>query len=121
MKPDDRVPRLIASFKYAFKGIGYMIKTQRNAQIHIMAVILVIFLGSVFKVSTSDWIFLIIAITLVLAAELANTAIEFLTDLLSPEYHEKARRAKDMGAGAVLTCAIAAAIIGLIIFLPKFI
>lgn len=121
MKPDNRRLRLIASFKYAFKGITFSLKTQRNAQIHIVAVILATFLGFILGISTTEWIIIIFAVALVLAAELFNTSIEFLIDLLSPEYHEKAGRAKDIAAGAVLICAISAAIAGLIIFLPKLI
>jgi diacylglycerol kinase (ATP) len=119
MKYPEGGQGLIASFKYAFKGIGYSLKTQRNAQIHTGVAILVVILGFVLKLNTTEWIIIVFAIALVLVAELFNTSIEFLIDLLSPEYHEKAGRAKDIAAGAVLICAIGAAIAGLIIFLPK--
>lgn len=96
-----------------------MVKTQRNAVIHFAAAIGVTLLAVVLKLSTAEWILLVMAIALVIAAELFNTAIEYLIDLLSPEFHEKAGKAKDIGAGAVLICAVAAAIIGLVIFIPR--
>ena len=113
------IKKRLLSFKYAFKGIGYMLKTQHNSQIHIAAAFIVIVLGILFHVSLTEWCFLIFAIGLVISAELFNTAIEFLTDLTSPDYHRKAELAKDIAAGAVLITAITSAIIGLIIFLPK--
>jgi len=119
MKYQNGEHRLIASFRNAFKGIGFSLKTQRNAQIHIVVALLVVLLGFVLKLNITEWIIIVLAIALVLAAELINTSIEFLIDLLSPEYHEKAGRAKDIAAGAVLLCAIGATIAGLFIFLPK--
>ncbi len=113
------IKKRLLSFKYAFKGIGYMLKTQHNSLIHIVAAIVVIILAILFQVSLTEWCFLIFAIGFVISAELFNTAIEFLTDLSSPEYNMKAELAKDIAAGAVLISAITSAIIGLIIFLPK--
>ena len=75
--------------------------------------------GLFFSVSTIEWCLLILAIAMVLCAEGMNTAIEFLTDLASPNFHELAGKTKDVAAGAVLISAIGAAIIGFIIFLPK--
>jgi diacylglycerol kinase (ATP) len=121
MKPDEKKYKLIASFGYAIRGIGFMLKTQRNAQIHITAIVIAICLGLILKISPAEWLFIVFVIALVVAAELINTAIENLTDLISPGYHEKAGRVKDLSAGAVLICAIAAAITGFMIFLPKLI
>ena len=115
------VKKRLLSFKYAFRGIGFMIQTQHNAWIHLIATIIVIFLGVTLKVSLTEWCLLIFAIGMVLSSELFNTSIEFLTDLLSPEYQKKASLAKDIAAGAVLISAIASAIIGLIVFLPRVI
>ncbi len=113
------VKKRLLSFKYAFRGIGFMIQTQHNAWIHLIATIIVVFLGVALKVSLTEWCLLIFAIGIVLSSELFNTSIEFLTDLLSPEYQKKAGMAKDIASGAVLISAITSAIIGLIVFLPR--
>lgn len=115
------VKKRLLSFKYAFSGIGFMIQTQHNTWIHIIATIIVVFLGVALKVSLTEWCLLIFAIGIVLSSELFNTSIEFLTDLLSPEYQKKAGIVKDIAAGVVLISAIASAIIGLIVFLPRVI
>ncbi|MBC8488665.1 MAG: diacylglycerol kinase family protein [Bacteroidetes bacterium] len=115
------VKKRLLSFKYAFRGIGFMIQTQHNARIHLIATIIVIFLGVTLKVSLTEWCLLIFAIGIVLSSELFNTSIEFLTDLLSPEYQKRAGMVKDIAAGAMLISAITSAIIGLIVFLPRVI
>lgn len=113
--------RLVRSFGYAFKGIGYAASTQLNFRVHVCAMLLVICLGVVLHISVAEWCCITICIGLVLAAELINTAIETLTDLVSLEYNEKAGRVKDVAAGAVLITAIFAVITGAIIFVPKLI
>ena len=110
----------LKSFGYAINGIFYCLKTQHNFWIHLVAVAVVVSLGFLFDVSKAEWLFLIFAFGMVLSLEIVNTAIEFLVDLLSPEHQKIAGLAKDLAAGAVLIGAIAAAIIGLIIFVPKF-
>ena len=87
--------------------------------IHLIASVLVIVLGFFFQINTSDWIVLILCIGMVLGAEALNTSIEELTNLVSPDYHEQAGKVKDLAAGAVLIISLMAAIIGLIIFIPK--
>ena len=111
----------LKSFRYAFNGIKIMFTTQHNSWIHLFATILVLLLGVYFQINTTEWVLVIIAIAMVLAAELINSAIEMVIDLISPDYHTKAGKAKDMAARAVLVCAIAATCIGIIIFLPYFI
>jgi diacylglycerol kinase len=112
--------KLINSFGYAFQGIFSFFQTGQNARIHLLAAVCAITAGFVFKISVSEWCFIIFAIALVFFAEAINTAIEKLANQLSTEYHENIKLIKDISAGAVLFCAIAALIIGLIIFLPKF-
>lgn len=109
------------SFRYAFRGLGLLFMTQANARIHLIVLIAVIAAGIALDVSTIEWLFLISAIGAVLTAEALNTALEFLTDLVSPGYHELAGKAKDVAAAAVLITACTAACTGLIIFLPKLI
>jgi len=107
------------SFKYAFRGIAYMFKTQHNSWIQSGFAILAIFLGFYLHISLTEWFFILFAIGLVFMAELLNTALETLVDLVSPEKNEKAGRIKDLAAGGVLMIALAALITGIIIFLPK--
>lgn len=109
------------SFKYAFDGISYMVKSQHNAWIHLTLMVFVIFAGVALDVSFTEWCFLIFAIGFVLAAEAFNTAIEELTNLVSPKYNQQAGKVKDVAAGAVLITAIVAALVGFIIFIPKII
>ncbi len=109
----------IASFGYAFEGIFEVIKSQPNFKIHIFAALLSIGAGFYFKISTLEWCSIVGLIALVFGAETFNTAIEHLTNLVSPDYHILAKKTKDAAAGAVLFIAIGAAIIGLLIFLPK--
>lgn len=109
----------LQSFKYAFKGVRILFQSELHAKIHLIFTLLVIAGGILFKVNLTEWCLLIIAITMVLCAEGMNTAIEALTDLVSPDYHALAEKTKDVAAGAVLISAIGAAVIGIIIFLPK--
>lgn len=109
----------LAGFGYAFEGIFEVMQSQANFKIHLSAAVVAVTAGYYFSISTTEWCLIIIAIALVLSAETFNTAIEHLTDLVSPEYHVLAKKAKDAAAGAVLLIAIGAAIIGMIIFIPK--
>lgn len=113
------VSRRIKSFGFAFKGILFAFKTQHNLWIHVLAVILVITAGLIFKLNPLEWALIVFAIGLVLVSELFNTAVETLVDFISPEYSKKAGVIKDLAAGAVLIAAFVSVIIGLIVFLPK--
>ena len=75
--------------------------------------------GWYFQITRQEWLALVLAMTLVLALEAVNTAIEYLTDLVSPEYHPLAGKAKDVAAAAVLIAAIGAVVVGAIVFLPR--
>lgn len=111
----------LKSFAYAFNGIIALIKNEHNARIHLFATICVIPAGFFFHLSAGEWIAVIFAIGFVFSAEAVNSAIEYLADFVSPGRHELIRLAKDIAAAAVLFAAITAAIVGLIIFLPKII
>ena len=100
------------SFKFAFNGIKLLITKEHNAWIHCFAAVCVLIAGM-------EWIAVTIVIGAVLAAEAVNSSIEALADLVSPEYNEAIKRTKDLAAGAVLLMAIAAAIVGFVIFIPK--
>ena len=109
------------SFKHALNGLKIFIKTTHNAWIHLFVGVIVVYLGFYFHITTTEWLFLVLVITMVIAAECFNTAIEFDIDLTSPEYHPYAKYTKDVSAGAVLLASIGAVVVGLIIFIPKFI
>lgn len=121
MNPKQECKKLINSFKYAIEGFISSFKTERNMKIHVLAMILVIALGIYIKLSPIEWCLIAFAIALVIGAELFNTAIETLVDMVSPEKNPKAKLAKDISAAAVLAFAFGAAVIGAIIFIPKLI
>jgi diacylglycerol kinase (ATP) len=108
----------IRSFRHAIVGILRMIRCQHNAWIHAVATLIVIAAALFFHISAADWCWIILAISIVWTAEALNTAFEFLADAASPEFQPLVRDAKDVAAGAVLLTAIAASIIGVIIFWP---
>lgn len=113
-----RAGSVAASFRYAFAGLRYLLWTQRNAKIHTAIGLVAIVLGFLLSLDRYEWLTLTLTITIVLAAEGVNTAIEAAVDLASPTYHPLAKIAKDVGAGTVLLTALAAVIIGLLLFLP---
>ncbi len=110
------VIRRAQSFTHAGRGIWIFLKTTHNAWIHLFILICAVALGVYFHISYIDWMLLVFAAGMVLAAEAFNTAIEIDIDLTSPEFHPYARDTKDVAAGAVLLTAITAAIIGVGIF-----
>lgn len=109
------------NFFNAVDGIIYCLKTQRNMPIILGAAALALFFSWFFAVSLTELFFVLTAIFMVLVAEVANTAVEKVVDLITEEYHPLAGLAKDVAAGAVLIAVIYSVIIGLIIFIPKFI
>jgi diacylglycerol kinase (ATP) len=108
MKPKG----VIASFYCAIEGILWSVRTQRHMRYHLLASIGLLLVALFFHVSTFEFILLLLAAVLVLIAELINTALEVVVDLVSPEYHPLARRAKDVAAGSVLVASIGAAVVG---------
>lgn len=121
MKKVLSIKRLRKSFGYAFKGIDDVISNEPNMKIHVSVAILVVIMAFLLKISMIEWIILVLLIGLVLAAETINTTIENLVDMYTKEYDEKAKVVKDTAAGTVLILAITAAIIGLMILVPKII
>lgn len=110
--------KLVRSFRFAFEGIIAGIKSETNWKIGIIESIVVLFTGWYLKISTSDWIIVILLIGLILYAELCNSAIEAIVDSFTENQHPKAKLAKDFSAGSVVILIIAAAVIGWIIFWP---
>jgi len=106
-------------FLNAFRGMYVFYKTSSHFYILVFSVIAVVLFGFYFKVSSFEWIALIFSIGFVIVSEIFNTAIEIDIDLTSPDYHPFARDTKDVAAAAAVLSIITAAIIGLIVFLPK--
>jgi len=113
-----RAATLVSSFRYAFAGVRYLLWTQRNAKIHSAVGLAAVALGVLLGLDRYEWLALLLTITIVLAAEGVNTALEAAVDLASPGFHPLAKVAKDVGAGTVLITAIAAVLVGLVLFLP---
>lgn len=109
----------IASFGYAFRGLGELVATQHNAWIHAVATVVVCALAVGLGISAGEWLAVVLAIASVWSAEAMNTAFEALCDVVSPDHHPLVRRAKDVAAGAVLVSATGAATVGLIVFAPR--
>ena len=109
---------LLTSFKHAFSGVWYVVRTQRNARIHLAVALVVIALGLWLGLSYTQWAVIVLTIGLVLAAEAFNTVAEAAVDLATAERHPLAKIAKDVAAGAVLLMAITAVLVGLLILGP---
>lgn len=108
----------IQAFRHAFRGLFYVMKTQRNAWIHTAITLAVFVVGIWLEISLTEWAIIILTIALVFMAEFINTAIEAVVDLASPNKHPLAKIGKDVGAAAVLVAAIASILIGLLILGP---
>ena len=108
----------VRSFKHAFAGIWHVIRTQKNAWIHLCIMIIVVLLAAWLRVSRFDWAVLVLAIGIVWLAEFLNTSIEAIVDLVSPQRHPLAKVSKDVGAAAVLITAATAVIVGLLLLGP---
>jgi diacylglycerol kinase len=111
-------PNLSSSFRNAFSGLWYALRTQRNAQVHLLATLLAVLAGFGLGLNLTQWGLIILAMGLVWMAELSNTALESVVDLLSPEYHPLAKTAKDLKAGVVIVAALTAVLIGILVFGP---
>ena len=113
--------KFIRSFGFAIMGIIHAFRSQWNFRFHIYTSCVVIFSAILLQLTVLEWCIILLCLGSVIATELINTAIEINIDLTSPEFNKKAGHAKDVAAGAVLITSLIAAIIGLIIFIPKII
>ena len=112
------IKKFIRSFGFAANGIYQLIRCEQNARVHLLATVTVVIAGCLFGLNRHEWIAVCGAIGIVWAAEAINTAIEKLTDIVSPEKNPKAGLVKDIAAGAVLICAVTAVIIAALVFVP---
>jgi diacylglycerol kinase len=111
----------LRSVGFALKGIHTLWATQPNARIHAVATVCVVAAGWYCQLSRTDWLALVLAMALVWVAEALNTGIEWAVDLASPEQHPLAAKAKDVAAAAVLLASVAAVVVGLLVFVPRFV
>ena len=113
-----RQPSFIRSVSHAWSGLVYMFLTQRNARLHLVGALAAIALATWLRIDSTRWAILLLTIGAVCAGETINTTVEALVDLLSPEWHERAKVAKDVSAGAVLLLAVTAVAVGLVVLGP---
>jgi diacylglycerol kinase len=113
-----RAGTLARSFRYAFAGLFYVVRSQRNFRIHMAAALVAAALALALGFTPVEWAVLATIITLVMTLEMVNTVVEAVVDLASPAYHPIAKIAKDVAAGAVLLTAIGAVVVSLFLFVP---
>lgn len=113
------IKKRIKSFTYAFAGLKVLFRHEHNSWIHAVAAICVIIAGFLFRISYVEWIAVLIVIGMVFSAEIFNSSIERIADFIQPAKDGRIRDIKDLGSAAVLVTAITAAVIGIMIFLPK--
>ena len=120
-KRQKGIKKFLLSFSYPMKGLKYAYRNEQNLAVDVGISLIVIIFGYIFKLSLSEWLVIIVMIGAVIALELMNTALEAVVDLVTEEYHPLAKVAKDTSAAAVFVIAVVAAIVGIVIFLPKII
>jgi diacylglycerol kinase len=115
------IPRsgFLRSFSFAGQGVWYVVRTQRNMRVHLLAAAAAVAASLVLRISAVDWACVLAAIGLVLTAEALNTVVEALVDLCTDKFHPVAKIAKDTAAGAVLISSTAALGVGIAVFLPR--
>ena len=111
----------LKSIGFALEGLSTMLRTQHNAWVHLAATIVVAAGGLALGLSAGEWIALVLAIAIVWLAEGLNTAFELLCDVASPQFHPLVKQAKDVAAAAVLIAAVAAVMVGVLVFLPHLV
>ncbi len=115
------ISRVVQKFMYAIIGIWITIKEEKSLWSHLVISLLIITLGVAVRINTTQWIILILTISMVMGFEVINTAMEALVDMISFRFNLKVKKVKDIAAGATLVVSIAALIIGLILFIPELI
>lgn len=111
----------LLSFGYAFRGMALLFARQMNIRLHVVAALAAVAAGFAFGITSGEWLAVVICIAMVLGAEAFNTAVEKLTDMVSPGYDARAGQVKDLAAAAVLLVSIGALVAGLVVFLPYII
>jgi len=120
-KKDSFLLNRLKSVRYAFNGALYLCKTEASIKIQLAIALIVIIAGFYFKISTTEWLFQIAMIGLVMSMEGINTAVEYIADFIHPDLHSSIGRIKDIAAGAVFIASIASVIVAIIIYYPKIV
>jgi len=118
---DSFIQGRLKGAKYAFKGALILLRTEASIKVQFSIAVLLTITGFYFEISATEWMFQILSIGLVMSIEGINTTIEEIADFIHPEFHNKIGLIKDVAAGAVFISAIAATVVGLIIYIPKII
>ena len=118
-KKESFLQNRLKSVGFAYKGAAYLIKTEASIKIQIVVAILVTAAGFYFNISTTEWLFQIAFIGLVISIEGVNTAVEYIADFIHPEHNKSIGRIKDIAAGAVFIASVTAIIGALVIYIPK--
>lgn len=113
-----RLNRLLKSYSYALKGLFKTFREEQNLKVQIFASLAVLILGIYFSLSRIEWAILTLVVCLVLTAEITNSAVERITDVLKPRINTYVKEIKDIMAAAVLLSSIAAAVVGILVFWP---
>jgi len=111
---------LVPSFSYALRGVRTAVVHERNVHVDLVFAVLAVIAAALLRCEPLEWCVIVILIGMVISAEVFNTAIEAVVDLVTADYHALAERAKDVAAGAVLICAMTAVVVGLIVFVNAF-
>jgi diacylglycerol kinase len=111
--------RRALSFRYAWRGLVFVVRSQHNAWIHALATVAVLVAAALLGIRRDEWALLVLSMALVWSAEAVNTAVEALGDAVSPEWRPAVGRAKDAAAAAVLICAVGALVVGGLVFVPR--
>ena len=120
-KKDSFLINRLKSVRYAFNGALYLCKTEASIKIQLLIALAVIVAGFFFKISTTEWLFQVAMIGLVMSLEGVNTAIEYIADFIHPEKHDSIGRIKDIAAGAVFIASMASVVVAIIIYYPKIV
>jgi len=118
-KPSFSIVRLLGSFRHAFRGMLTFLRREQNARIHAVAALVAVGLSAYWRIQPWEWVAVVCSIAMVLAAELLNSAIEALCDHVTPEQHADIKVVKDLAAAAVVVVALAALVVGILVFGPR--
>ncbi|HEV8228809.1 MAG TPA: diacylglycerol kinase family protein [Candidatus Limnocylindria bacterium] len=110
---------LLRSFRFAFEGLVHLLRTQRNARIHVVIAGAALVIAAWLQLPPAEWAILVLTIALVISLEILNTAMELAVTLASPEIHPMAKAAKDLSAAMVFVAAVASLLVGMLLFVPR--
>jgi diacylglycerol kinase len=110
----------LKSIKHAFRGLATLLRYEHNARIHLFILVIVLVMGTLLRISETDWIAILLVSGVVFISECFNSAIEYVSDVVTEEQNDNIKKAKDVAAAGVLISAIISVITGVVVFLPEF-